>query len=490
VRAFSIARAVLRYGERLASHDAALRLLGRLRTRFFRRIAPLVPGDLGGPRSGDLLARFVGDVDALQDLYVRAVAPPAIAALTIAAATGTAALLLPAAAPVVFVALLAGATLMPLVAGAVAWRAGREQAPARAALTAELVEALEGAPELAVAGRAGERVERIRRADAALARTGTRHALAAGAATALGSLVAGLAVVAVVVVAIPAVESGALAGVLLASLAFLVMAAFEAITPLPGALQRLRGCAEAARRLEELCAREPSVRDAADALPLPACQELALEHVWTRYGEQAPWLLEDVTLRLRAGEHVALLGPSGTGKTTLAQLLVRFQDPARGRITIDGVDLRLLTQDDVRRAVLLGAQDAQVFNTTIRQNLLLARPAATDEEVWAALEAAGATDFVRELPEGLDTFAGQDGDLLSGGQRQRIALARALLADAPFLVLDEPTVHLDPDTASAVMRELPAHAGDRGLLVITHDDSGLDSFDAVYELRDGALDQT
>jgi ABC-type bacteriocin/lantibiotic exporter with double-glycine peptidase domain len=252
----------------------------------------------------------------------------------------------------------------------------------------------------------------------------------------------------------------------------------------------MRGCAEAAQRLEELCAREPSVCEPADPLPLPACQQLALEHVWSRYGEQAPWLIEDASLRLRAGEHVALLGPSGTGKTTLAQLLVRFRDPTRGRITIDGIDLRLLAQDDVRRAVLLGAQDAQVFNTTIRQNLLLARPAANADELWAALEAAGAADFVRDLPQGLDTFAGQDGDLLSGGQRQRIALARALLADAPFLVLDEPTVHLDPDTARAVMSALPAHAGDRGLLVITHDATGLESFDAVYELREGALDQT
>ncbi len=492
VRAFALARALLRYGERLASHDAALRLLGRVRANFYRRLAPLVPGDLGdrsggGRRGGDLLSRFVGDVDALQDLYLRALAPPAVAALTICAASLTAWVILPAAGPVVFVCLLLAATVTPALAALLAAAAGQRQAPARAALTAELVETIEGAAELAVAGRARERIARLRAADGHLGALARRDGIAAGAATALGSAAAGASVVAVLLVAIPAVHGGALAGVLVAALALLVLAAFEGLAPLPLAARRLRACAEAAGRLEELCAREPSVRDPAFPCALPGAGELAVEGLSARYGAREPWVLEHVCLRLEPGCRVALMGPSGAGKSTLAHLLVRFRDPDAGSVRIGGIDLRELTQDDVRRTVAYAAQDAHLFNTTLRENVLLARREASEEELWAALEAAGAAAWVRTLPDGLDTLVGEDGGALSGGQRQRIALARALLSDARFLVLDEPTAHLDAATAESVMRAIVAGVGERGVLAITHSELGVELFDEVVELRDGIL---
>jgi thiol reductant ABC exporter CydC subunit len=487
VRAFAIARAVLRYSERLAAHDAALRLLGRVRAAFYRRVAPLVPGDLGGPRGGDLLARFVGDVDALQDLYVRALAPPVVAALTICAAALAAWLILPAAGPVVFVCLLMAATVVPALAAALSASAGRRQAPARAALTEELVEALEGAPELVVAGRAGERIARLRAADAHLARLARRDGIAAGATTALGSAAAGASVVAVLLVAVPAVHSGALAGVLVAAVALLVLAAFEGLAPLPLAARRLHVCAQAAGRLEELTDRAPSVVDPAQPLALPEDGDLVVADVSARYGPEEPWVLRHASLRLSPGRRVALLGPSGAGKTTLAQLLVRFRDPDAGSVQIGGTDLRELAQDAVRGAVAYAAQDAHLFNTTLRENVMLARREASEPELWQALADAGAAEWVRSLPDGLDTPVGENGSVLSGGQRQRIALARVLLSGARFLVLDEPMAHLDAATAEAVIRDVIANAGERGVLVITHSNVGLERFDEVWELRDGGV---
>ncbi len=444
----------------------------------------------------------MGDVDALQDLYLRALAPPVVAALTICAASLTAWAILPAAGPVVFVCLLLAATLVPALAALLASASGQRQAPARAVLTAELVETIEGASELAVAGRARERIARLRAADGRLAALARRDGIAAGAATALGSAAAGASVVAVLLVAIPAVHDGALAGVLVAGLALLVLAAFEALAPLPLAARRLRACAEAAGRLEELCAREPSVRDPERPRALPGEGELTVEDLSARYGPEEPWVLEHVSLRLAPGRRVALRGPSGAGKSTLAQLLVRFRDPDAGSVRIGGVDLRECVQDDVRRAVAYAAQDAHLFNTTLRKNMLaetgmpaegrclpasVARREASEEELWEALEAAGAAAWVRTLPDGLDTLVGEDGGVLSGGQRQRIALARALLSDARFLVLDEPTAHLDAATAESVMRAIVAGAGERGVLVITHSEIGVELFDEVLELRGGEL---
>jgi thiol reductant ABC exporter CydC subunit len=490
VRAFAITRSLLRYGERLSSHDAALRLLGRVRASFFRRLAPLVPGDLGGPRSGDLLSRFVGDVDALQDLYLRALAPPVVAALVIAASALTAWLILPAAAPIVFVCLLLASIVVPGLAATLAASAGRRQAPARAALSAELVETIGGATELAVAGRAGERVARLRAADARLAAIARSDALAAGAATVLGSLAAGLTVIAVLAVAIPAVHGGTLAGVLLASLAFLALAAFEGIAPLPLAARRLRACAEAARRIDELCDRQPTVADPEHPTPVPPVGALVLDSVRASYGPGAPAVLDGVSLRLAPGRLVALRGPSGAGKTTLAHLLVRFRDVDSGSVTIGGVDVRDVAQEDLRKAVVFAAQDAHLFNTTLRENIQLARRDADEADIWHALESAGAADWARSLPDGLDTFAGEDGGVISGGQRQRIALARALLADGRFLILDEPTAHLDAETARRIIAHIAAGARDRGVLVITHSDAGLEHFDEVLELRGGHIEPT
>jgi ATP-binding cassette, subfamily C, bacterial CydC len=483
VRFFGIARPLARYLERLVSHDAALRALGRIRSRFYERIEPLAPAQLEEYRSGDLLGRMVGDVDALQSLYVRGLGPPVVALIVGATSVGVAAAALPAAAAILAVGLLAGGVLVPLVAASVNRAVGRRQAGARAELTADLVELLRGAPELVAYGREEETLKRIRKSDRELARLGRRDALAAGAADALSILVAGLTVVGVLAVAVAAHDTGTLDRVLVATLALLALASFDAVAPLPAAARELSGTLASGRRVLELTDREPAVRDphAPRAAPKrPAV--VALEGVTARYASSEQPVLSGLDLRLEPGKRIALVGPSGAGKTTVTNLLLRFLDPEEGRVTIAGRDLRDYRQQDVRSSFALAGQDAHLFNSTIRANLELARPGSSDGELWEALRRARLASWVSSLPDRLDTLVGEEGTQLSGGQRQRLTLARALLSDAPVLLLDEPTAHLDSENADAFIRDVLTAADGRSVLLITHRPEGLDLVDEIVAL--------
>lgn len=487
VRAFGLVRAVLRYLERLVSHDLALRVLARLRASFYAVLAPLGQSALGGRRRGDLLSRFVADVDTLQDLYLRALAPPVVAGLTILAGGVIGFLMLPAAGLAIAAALLACALVVPTVTALAAAAAGRRQALARAALTDTLLDSLDGSVELAVAGRGAERVTRITALSDVLTGISIRDALASAAATALSALFTGVALVAVLIVSIPALHGGALRPVLLAAVVMLVLALFEGLTPLPVAARTLRGCAESARRLNELESTTPAVSEPADPQPLPSDPRAALTLTHVTFAYDGPPVLDDVSVSFPAGCRVALTGSSGAGKTTLAQLLVRFADPTAGQIRLGAQDLRRLRLHDLRGSVVLAAQDAHVFNTTIRENLLLARRDAGEDELWDALRVVALDAWVRRLPDGIDTLVGEDGELLSGGQRQRLTLARALICDARFMILDEPTAHLDELTATALLESLDQAAGERGLIVITHRVDELGPFETVLNLHDGRL---
>ncbi len=519
VRAFGIARAGLRYAERLVSHDHALRRLARLRARMFERLTPLLPGRLRGGR-GDLLARFVGDVDTLADLHPRASIPILTAIVAVPLAGVAAAALLSGAGPVVVLALGVPAVVLPALAGSVSSAAARQQAPVRARLTAELVQSIDGAAELALAGRSRERAALLGELDARLARLGRNDALVASGAAALGGVMSAAGVVATLAVGIAAVHSGRLSGVLLAALVLLLLAASELIAPLPEAARRLHACASAARRVREALGEEAeplptpargeadpvrgeagAMRGEAGALvewgapadpvepsPAPARGVLALEGVRFRYGPDEPWVLDGAGLTIRPGERVALIGESGAGKSTLAELLVRFHDPAEGAVTLGGVDVRRLAQEDLRRHVLLCRQEAHLFNTSVRENLLLANREASDAELMQALAAVELTDWVAGLDGGLDGMLGQDGERTSGGQRRRLALARCLISGARFLVLDEPTAHLDRPLAMRVMGSVLRATEGRGVLLITHAGGpALAAFDRVLRLRDGRI---
>jgi thiol reductant ABC exporter CydC subunit len=483
VRFFGLSRPLARYLERLCSHDVALRVLGRVRARVWTAIEPLAPVQLEGFRHGDLLARMVADVDALQGLHLRILGPPQAAVLAGAAAAGVAAAFLPAAGVVLAAGLLVAGVAAPVVAGACGRRASRRQAGARGELSAELVELLRCAPELVAYGAQDAALARVRVADRELVRIARRDAVAAGAADALGLVVTGLTVAGVLAVAVHASADGHLDRVLVAMLTLLALAAFEAVTPLAATARELPAILAAGRRVLELVDRDAAVADPADPAPAPRPPAAAaLEDVRVRYGPRERPALDGASLRLEPGRRVALVGPSGAGKTTVANLLLRYLDPEAGRVTLGGTDLRDLRQHDVRAAIAVAGQDAHLFATSIRENVRLARPAASDDELERALRRARLWSFVEGLPDGWDTPVGEEGRELSGGQRQRVVLARALLADAPILVLDEPTAHLDPATARDLVRDVVAAAGDAALLLITHRPEGLEHVDEIVTL--------
>ena len=487
VRFLALARPLARYLDRLASHDLALRALGRIRASVYERIEPLAPAELDAFRRGDLVSRLVADVDALQGLYLRGLAPSFVGVVVSVACVATVAFVLPVAAVVLALGLALGGVAVPLLAGRLGRRVGRRQAPARGALTAELVELLRGAPELVAYGREDDALARVRAADRELVRLGRRDALVAGLADSLSVLIAGLTTVGVLAVAVAAHDAGSLDRVLVAALALLALSSFDAVTPLPGAARELSATLASGRRVLELTEREPRVADTPEPAAPPRGQvTVALEGVTAAYPSGETPALDGFDLRLDPGSRLALVGPSGAGKTTVTNLLLRFLDPQAGRVTLDGVDIRGLRQEDVRRTFALAGQEAHVFDSTIRENLRLGRPDATDDQLHDALSRARLDAWIETLPDGLDTYVGEQGAELSGGQRQRLVVARALLSDAPVLILDEPTAHLDGPTAEALVADVLEAADDRSVLLITHRPEGLDLVDRVIRLDDVA----
>jgi thiol reductant ABC exporter CydC subunit len=473
VRAFGIGRGALRYVERLFAHDAALVILARLRSSAYRHLERISPAGLADYHSADLLTRLVGDIDSLADVWLRLLLPYGIATLVAAGTVLLVGTLLPAAGLVLALTLLFTAVGAPLAAGAVARHAESGIAPARGELASATLELLRGAPELVVAGADERRLNDLAVIDASLRRAEGRAAIGSGMGAMLGGLAAGLSVWLALLLGMIAVRAGSLAGVTLAVVVLTPIAAHELVAGLAEAAQQLPRLRASAARVAEVLRRRAPVSEPVQPAAVPAGPiGLRIKNLNARYRPAGPDVLADVSLELAAGDWALVTGPSGSGKTTLAAVLMRFIEPSAGSVEFTAaqgaVPLSALTGDDARSLIALCSQDVHVFDSTLADNVRLARPAATDEELAEALRRAGLGSWIASLPDGLATLVGEHGARLSGGQRQRLALARAFLADRPVLILDEPTEHLDQPTAMALTDDLLAAAQGRTTLFITH----------------------
>jgi thiol reductant ABC exporter CydC subunit len=534
VRFFGLSRGVFRYLERLASHDVTFRILAKLRTWIYSRIEPRGATILEDRRSGDVLSSVISDVNELQNLYLRVVAPPVVAVLSSMLGIGILAWFDPRLGLILAVLLVLAGGVVPAVSQLRGRRLGEETVKHRAQLYADASDLIMGMPELLSYGRTEEAVLRLEKSQQDLNRLQSAQNRIAAVTSGLMVASGHMALWLVLLAGIPLLAAGSIDGVALPALTMVALASFEAITPLPQTFQQFGGTMAAAARLFRLADEAPEdaeaevvvAADAADAagadagqppadpaaphLPSAASPEahgtgprldtglwlqpadspdIHLEQVVFRYSEGERAALDGFTLDLAAGRRIAVVGESGSGKSSILQVLLKLRPFEQGSVTLGGTDIRRIEAEALRDHFAVVTQHVQLFHATVRENLRLAKPDASEEELRGAARLALIDETIMKLPQGYDTLIGEWGAMLSGGERQRLALARALLRNAPVLLLDEPTVGLDPITEEQFLRRMNTALQGKTVLWITHKLAGLEHMDEIVVLRQGRVSE-
>jgi len=484
VRGLSFVRILSRYGEKLTGHNATLKLLSDLRRWLFERLFRIGPL---GRRFGraDLVSRLIADLDALDTIFLIALGPIGTAGVVGIAMTVLLAFMLPAAAPIYALGFVLAVLAVPAALITASRRPGAEAAANSASLRQAVLDGIDGHADFTVfdsldrvalgAGNAATRLAAARR----------RLGLLGSLASAVVQLLAGGILVGTLLAGLAALRAGSIDGPVLVGIFFAVMASFEASAALVRSATRLAGSAAAAERLVAIAEALAEIAEPRTPVALPSGGDIRFDRVGFAYPGGLP-VLAELSFAVATGTCVAIKGPSGSGKSTIAQLLVRLADPTSGAVRINGVDLRTVATADLRRRVALMTQDAPVFSDSVRNNLLIGRPYATDADLWQVLETVRLADTIGALPGALDAVLGEAGRSLSAGQARRIGLARTLLSPAAIVVLDEPTSGLDAEAEAAFLADLPGLAVGRTMLVITHA-AVPPGFDRVHQLRGGHL---
>ncbi|PPK70659.1 ATP-binding cassette subfamily C protein CydC [Methylobacter tundripaludum] len=487
IRALAITRTLGRYGERVVTHEATFRVLAGIRCWFFRQLIPLVPGRLSTMRSGDLLSRMTADIDALDALYLRLLAPAIVAAIGVTAVTVFLAFYAPVISLATGLMLVIASVWTPWVFNRLG-RAGAEEIVVLAAnFRIRQLDMIQGLADL-IANRAyGRFSDKLGQFSDLMIDIQRRNNRLSAVSSAFTLLLSQVTLLMALVLAAIAFQDGLLSGADSALVVFCVTAAFELVTPLPQAMQMLAKTQKAARRIRQITEMPPTIIPPTQAIALPDSYGLQLNDVSFRYSDQQDRVLKNINLTIPQGGKIAIVGPSGSGKTTLLQLIMRYYDPEQGSVLLGGQNIKQFDSDELMSCFGVLSQRSQLFAATIKENLLIAKPDASATELNAAIKAAGLENFIAYLPEGLDTWVGESGVKVSGGEARRIALARLYLKNAPVLVLDEPTEGLDADTERDVFTALADFARDKTVIMVTHREAGLGLVDVVYGMEQGVL---